>query len=136
VPGVTVRRGRGSVFQVVREGDHTGLAEGGVGGLQEVGARFDAGEFGRLAEAVEERRHLGATKLSRRWTVRAHLTQDRRRSGRDGPPAGVRLSKNPACDQPATKGKAGGKLPAGKGASRFPCRRASEAVRKALTNSA
>src|SRR3954470_21410921 len=53
------------------------------------------------------------------------------------PPADAEAVKEPACrDQLGTKGSAGGKLPGGKGTSRRPCRRASAAVRKALTNSA
>jgi hypothetical protein len=53
------------------------------------------------------------------------------------PPADAEAVKEPACrDQLGTKGSAGGKQPAGKGTSRRPCRRASAAARKALTNSA
>ena len=46
--------------ELVRQRDRPAVGKGGAGGGEQVELRLDAGEFGGLEQAVEQRGHLGA----------------------------------------------------------------------------
>jgi len=52
-------------------GSGAGSFEGSPGRLQQVGARFGADQFGALGQAIEDRRHFGASLGARTVVVLA-----------------------------------------------------------------
>jgi len=99
-----------------------------------LGNLFQSAQFGSLTAA-------GRT-LETSWedftgSARTHLPPRESPTRESGPRAGCEAVKERLSRHyPATKGRAGGKLPVGKGALRSPRRSLSEASRKALTKAA
>jgi hypothetical protein len=102
-------------------------------------AEQEPGSFERPRHSLSGSQGRHAYNLRRgRVSGRPRYTSPTRASGsRTWPQAGSEAVKERlSCLYPAAKGRAGGKLPAGKGALRSPRRSLSEASRKALTKAA